>query len=653
MKHPISVIFYFSLFFAHTLLADQSLDFLKDTSQNSYFRKNLDLQNLVDQAGREKLFEQPIWNKLLHYEKNIFFSVASQIKDPAFFLSVEGHKNNDQEMIATLIGFFAPIELKDKHPICKYPARLNWLKQKLKNHPAWNQLPQPTCYYFDVYLRNLNAESISFVFSSYYANNPGSAFGHTFFRVNKKSKVGKAKQELLDYGISYAAQVTTGNSLLYMINGLTGGFKGTYISVPYYYKVREYNDYESRDLWAYELNLTHDEVTQVLNHMWEIGPHYFDYYFFTQNCSYHMLTVLEAASERIKLTDKVPLYVIPSDSVKALFKIPDFVRKTEFRPSLRKHFEKKWDQLENSEKDNLLSLIQSFSEEKIKAINFPTQDRKALFYDAFIDYADMKDPKGIADRQGQWHTIKEFLLVNRAEIPVISEESLIPLTENERPEQSHPSARVTLGIGEQKSTAVGIFQYRFAFHDLLDNSRGLPSFSQLEFFNFKFQMSDGNTNLQSFSFFNILQLNPLKKIDPQLSWGADLGIKNMNLCSSKKSCLGSGLKGFAGYSIASGDHLFWALSLFHYRYGNQFEGPNNYISIGYQLGYLFEFSQKWKVLSKYEKEIPNQFQTIDSLTASSRFNFKYNQAIELEWQASALSEIDNNQTSRILYHYYF
>ena len=25
--------------------------------------------------------------------------------------------------------------------------------------------------------------------------------------------------------------------------------------MPYYYKVREYNDYESRDLWEYELEL--------------------------------------------------------------------------------------------------------------------------------------------------------------------------------------------------------------------------------------------------------------------------------------------------------------------------------------------------------------------------------------------------------------
>ena len=35
-----------------------------------------------------------------------------------------------------------------------------------------------------------------------------------------------------------------------------GGFRGEYAKMPYYFKVREYADYESRDIWEYPLNLT-------------------------------------------------------------------------------------------------------------------------------------------------------------------------------------------------------------------------------------------------------------------------------------------------------------------------------------------------------------------------------------------------------------
>lgn len=620
------------------------------------------VQDLVNQAVEKKIADHRAWKKLLHYQPNLFFVTSSQVKDPAFFLAAEGHKNSELEMVRTLESFFAPVELKDKHSICRFPARLFWLKEKLKDHSAWNELPKPICYYLDVYQKNLNAESISYVFSSYYANNPGSAFGHTFFRVNKKSKVGKAKQELLDYGISYAAQVTTGNTLLYMFNGLTGVFKGSYVSVPYYYKVREYNDYESRDLWAYELNLSDAEVTQVVNHLWELGPHYFDYYFFTQNCSFHMLTVIEAASDRIDLIDKVPLYVIPSDSVKALFEVPGLVRKSEFRPSLRKHFESKWNQLRPQEKNAFVSSIENSTKEgvtieKINNLIFESKERKAIFYDTLIDYVDMKDPKGIAGRSGSWHTIKEFLLINRAEIPVISEDSVIPTPELERPEKSHPSARVSIGIGRgsgvSKSTTPGYFHYRFAFHDLLDNSTGLPNYSQLEFFNFKFQFVEKDLNIDSFSFFNILQLNPIRKVDPQLSWGMDSGLKSMNLCGGSRSCLGIGLQGYVGYAASSDKQLFWVLPFFHYRYGKQFSGIPNYLAGGYQLGYLLEWSQRLKLISKYVKEIPNRFEVTDELSISGRYNFSYKQALEIEWRSEQLSKFDDSQVSKIFYHYFF
>ncbi len=642
---------------AINVFAADDISFIKELSPANQTLANGPVLDLIHQALQKNLPEKRIWKKLLHYEANAFQSVVSQIKTADFFLSNDGHQKNDQELVATLAGFFAPAELKDKHPICRFPARLFWLRSQLKDHPAWNQLPVPTCYFYDVYIRNLNAESISFVFSSYYANSPGSAFGHTFFRVNKKTKVGKSKQELLDYGISYAAQITTGNSLLYMINGLTGGFNGSYVSVPYYYKVREYNDYESRDLWAYELNLNETEVAQLINHLWEVGPQLFDYYFFTQNCSYHMLSALEASSDRINLTDKVPLYVIPSDAVKALFEMTNFVRKVEFRPSLRKHFENKWNLLKENEKSDLVSVISQDSIEKLKKITFVDLERKALFYDTLIDYVDLKDPNGIANRTGRWHAVKEILLVNRAEIPVISDDLPIATNDEDRPDRSHPSARASFGIGngpiEGAAKTRGFFQFRFAFHDLLDNSLGLPQFSQLEFFNFKFQAVDSQLVLDNFSFFNILQLNPLRRIDPQVSWGVDLGVKNLNLCNGDRSCLGAGLQIYGGYAAALDNSLFWWLPFLHYRFGNQFSITPNYLAVGYQLGYLYEFSQSYKVLIKYGKEIPDRYETADSISTQIRYNLSLRHSVELEWQSVQLSRLQDNQLGKVLYHYFF
>lgn len=40
--------------------------------------------------------------------------------------------------------------------------------------------------------------------------------------------------------------------------------------MPYYRKVKEYGDFESRDLWEYELNLTPEETRFLVSHIWEM-----------------------------------------------------------------------------------------------------------------------------------------------------------------------------------------------------------------------------------------------------------------------------------------------------------------------------------------------------------------------------------------------
>jgi len=41
--------------------------------------------------------------------------------------------------------------------------------------------------------------------------------------------------------------------------------------MPYYLKVREYNDMENRDVWEYELNLSPEEIDRLLMHTGSSG----------------------------------------------------------------------------------------------------------------------------------------------------------------------------------------------------------------------------------------------------------------------------------------------------------------------------------------------------------------------------------------------
>src|SRR5262249_27241324 len=144
--------------------------------------------------------------------------------------------------------------------------------------------------------------SVTFVFSSYYLNNPASAFGHAFLRINRADdEIPEERRQLLDYAIDYTAQVDTDNPIVYALKGIFGLFPGTFRKIPFYFKVREYNDYESRDLWEYELDLDEHQRKLLLAHVWELGSTFFPYYYVTANCAYAILAAIEAADPSFEL----------------------------------------------------------------------------------------------------------------------------------------------------------------------------------------------------------------------------------------------------------------------------------------------------------------------------------------------------------------
>jgi hypothetical protein len=103
--------------------------------------------------------------------------------------------------------------------------------------------------------------------------------------------------------------------------------------LPYYLKVREYSDLENRDLWEYQLDLRGEEIERVLAHAWELLPVQFDYFFFDENCSYHLLGLLQVARGDLELTAQFPLWALPVDTVRVLTGQPGLVRKIVYRPS--------------------------------------------------------------------------------------------------------------------------------------------------------------------------------------------------------------------------------------------------------------------------------------------------------------------------------
>lgn len=618
-------------------------------------------------ADAKKISNSRAWKKLLHIERNFFGIPTTQIADSKFFLSNLPEFNTNDELRATLLAFQVPAEkmaqviphpLKNnsdvkitdhsQHALCRFPARLKFLETELADAvDFWSSLPKVTCTYQNIFLDSLSPKDISFVFSSYYADSPGSAFGHTFFRINRHSQQTKIKQELLDFGIGFAANVTVTNPAAYALMGLFGGFTGAWTNLPYYYKVREYNNYEARDLWSYDLNLSPAEVEMFALHIWEVGAHSYNYFFFTQNCAYHMLTVLEAAAPRLHLIEHVPFYyIIPADSMKALFFEKDFVKSFDFRPSARKVFLERTKRLDPA----VLPDFEIFADtETLPASVAAMNDlQKALFLDAAIDLVDLRHPQLDVKKNKELYLKKETLLTQRAQVNVVSPELHIPYDPEARPELSHGSSRLGLIYFEKLQLKTGLLNYRFALHEMQDPQTGMPKFSQLEFFNFEFEALPNDLHFREMNLFKVFNLSPQNFFEKKASWGFELGIQNKSEYCSREDpdCYLSGFLAKYGTAIHlyNDDSVAWALATLNGRYGAALMESKYYLAPGFEFGLLYRFSDQASVLATFGREFAL------SGPYQKNFHVEFRQTF---FKTFSLGVLIKNDVSGVAGYYYF
>jgi hypothetical protein len=592
--------------------------------------------NLISTARTRDLAHHVGWLRLLHYENGFFGGSSSPVQGAFFFLSPNGAEDPEAELEATLRGFFKQEELASlmkvkgaktskenpsalktqpgqpeaQSPQCQFPARLIWLEKELGF--SEKDLPQQDCSRYRRWMKNVQAKSVTLIFSSYYLNNPSSAFGHTFLRLNKAVGAREGRgAELLDYGINYAANPDTGNAALYAFKGLFGFFPGTFTSVPYYYKVREYNDYESRDLWEYDLKFTPEQTAFLAAHLWEIGSSYFQYYYLSKNCSYEILALLDVVDSQLHLVDGLSEIVIPADTIKVLNREPGLVTGIHYRPSVRTLFDYRLSQLTDRGLESLSGLLDASQREnhpdfeaaltRFGNSSVPSSEKVAVL-DAAADYVDQHFSAELIDSTGkkegsQARIRKQSFLLARSAIPEASPEIQVPPPLNEMPQVGHGSRRVSLDSGmSDRFGSFSTLDYRFALHDLADPANGYPGYAQIEMVNVRvrYQSRPSNFWVDDVTAFKIISLNPLKTFNHQISWMVNLQAKRFydGICNG--TCFGPSLEVGGGYSVNLSEKAPFTAYLFstgEFIASSTFPGAHFRPGIGPTFGFRFHPSE--------------------------------------------------------------
>ena len=493
------------------------------------------LAELLAAAKQKSLAEERSWLRLGHWRKRLLGGWESEADGPGLFLSPQGKRDPAAELEATLTGFFAPGDaapeggkLADpslEHPQCRFPARFAWLAATLRIDPA--RLPLRSCPRFDAFWKRVSARSAALVFSSYYLNNPASAFGHTFLRLGKEEVAsGGDRLDLIDQAVDFAASADTSNAILYAFEGLFGFFHGEFSARPYFYKVREYADYESRDLWEYELSLDQRQLGMLVGHLWELGQTWFDYYYVTENCSYHVLGALEAADPDLDLRSHLGPATLPADSVKALFANPGLVRAVRFRPSGRTQLRARTAGLSEADLDTVQDLAEGTVPPALEAL--PTGERVQVM-DAALDLVDVRHGREIVTgTDPAAEALRQKLLERRSAIGFPSPPLVIPPPPAGGPERGHGAMR--LGLGALISRGEGsafLAEGRMALHDLADPPAGFSPRTQIEFFKLRLSAADRPNahalRVEDAALIEVTSLNAIDRFEQRMSWKIKVG----------------------------------------------------------------------------------------------------------------------------------
>jgi hypothetical protein len=590
------------------------------------------LAQLISQAAQSQLAESREWHLLLHYRKDILGGYTSEQDDSGFFLSPHGKTDPQAELSATLKQFFSnELVGRSKQPAqCAFIARYEWLQRQL--HFDETRLPPMACERFERWFADFEAQSITLIFPSAFLNNPASMFGHTLLRVDQRGQTDSTR--ILAYTINYAADVPPDAGMAYPIRGIFGGYRGYFSTIPYYLKVQEYRDIENRDIWEYRLNLTGDQVRRLLMHAWELGNASFDYFFFKENCSYHLLALLDYADPSLHLTDEFLFWTVPADTVRLVVSKPGLVSGIAYRPSRSNVIRRKRESLPLGERELAHRITQDLEELTSPAFIRLDLARQAFLLDLASDYLRYRTettdspPPELKERN-------RAVLTARSQLRIPSQEfTVVPFAK--QPEWGHKTSRASVGAGWRNNDTFEEVTVRAGYHDLLDPEVGYTPDAQIEIASLtarRYNRAD-QTRIERATLANVLSLSPMDSIFHAPSWKINVGMQTIrhNTCLL---CSNGVINGGIGAAVESHwlkREVYFAFAEGEANYSKAYEERHR-IGGGGTVGMLADVTDRWKIMATgtYLKYALGETSDDIRWFVGSRYTLAQNWALRLEY----------------------
>lgn len=621
----------------------------ESTLENQYA-----LENALKLAQQKQLASHITWKRLLYAEdastKDLDHKNAghkntnqSEVSYSGYFFAQDGRQNIQNEMNADITALFQVADANQSIR-CKFPARSQWLIQQL--NISQQQLPVVFCPEFDQWYAQIKPYQVTLIYATDFMGNPSSMFGHTLLRLDPKDQ---KQLNLVSYAVNYAATVNSDDNWSYAWKGLVGKYPGEYSLMPYYRKVKEYGDFESRDLWEYELNLNPEETAFLVKHIWEMQKVSFPYYFVSDNCAYRLLGLIDLVRPSSNLRKQFTYAAIPIETIKAVEQ-QGLVREAVYRPALETQLNSQAKQHGHAlaKKAHAIAVLEP-QQMQAALTDYDDQDRAKILEMAYDDlYLQF-----VARQVDASFTQPRFrqLLGLRSQIP-IEKQRLAPVRPKVDPVNGHDSRKWSVEAGEVQGEKFVQIGHRQAYHELKDPQGGFRTGTQLLFLDGAAQWRDDRLKLEHLDVLTVNSYNPITPFKMPITWGFTLGwqqeaIQNGQFSDQQQHGVVSA-KAQSGYTLADDDrkHLCYAELQTQLQAGTSLDKGWR-VGLGPTLGCQNVWSDRlnsivqvelpyWQDSSEWNLRIQSTLQYSLNRQNSLNVNWEYQQQNQLDWQKIGL-----------------
>ena len=564
---------------------------------------------------KTKLYENPYWAKLLHYQNG-----ESEIDSDNFFISKDGKTDLKKELFETINS----LKNGKNNVLCRFPLRVKWLKENIPF--LEKKIVIYPCAQLDEYISSIDAKYVTMVFPTAHINSPASMYGHTFLRVSSNEDT-----PLISNAINFAAKTDDTNGFIFAYKGLFGEYEGRYSILPYYEKIKEYNNLEQRDIWEYDLDLTQEQIDRLVLHAFELKDSYSDYFFFKENCSYNILWLLEVSRNDLDLVSHFTFKTVPLDSIKIL-KSFNLIKDSRFRYSnmgkMKNILEKK---IENKE------YLKAFINENKPLNESLSTDDKISYLDFKILYLQYQRANNQYDKKEYLNKYVQLLKERSSYNKASSYDIKTPFN----PLDSHDSAKVSFFYDSTDSFELGL---KPVYTDIYDISDGYLEGAYIDFFDLNIKkIKDEKIKLDKFTLLKINSLAQQDMIFKPFSWGIDLGYEYFKDQSDYLK-----IKPETGLAFGKEKNFIYTMigSNLYYKNSEQL------YSVGTSIGFITNQFEDIKLGIKYSYDKYNKSLENNEVEIFATYKMERNVALNIKYINDDLYK-DNKERIKAGIFYYF